>query len=204
MSRLITTVALCLLISATGLRSQEAVDAAALKTTLAAAADASADASDAVKALIKDKLIPLCTNEVFVAEATAQNAKAVSLDDIKAADKAWSDAEEELPAQKEKLSNACALEVKKVLAGIPAVVEAFVMDNQGANVGQNALTSDYWQGDEDKWQKSFNGGKGGIDVGKVKFDKSANTNIQQVSLPVIAADGTVVGAVTFGINTDKL
>jgi hypothetical protein len=69
---------------------------------------------------------------------------------------------------------------------------------QEAPVTDN-LTSDYWQGDEDKWSKSFNGGKGGVDAAKAKFDSSANAVIQQISLPLIDADGTVVGAITFGI-----
>src|SRR3546814_5525775 len=31
--------------------------------------------------------------------------------------------------------------------------EIFVMDNRGLNVGQSEVTSDYWQGDEAKFQK---------------------------------------------------
>ena len=77
------------------------------------------------------------------------------------------------------------------------------MDNQGAVVGENDLTSDYWQGDEAKWKNSFNGGKGGIDVGKVKFDKSANTQLQQISITIVDGD-KVIGAVTFGIVITKL
>ena len=77
------------------------------------------------------------------------------------------------------------------------------MDNQGAVVGENDLTSDYWQGDEAKWQNSFNGGKGGADIGKIKFDKSANAQLQQISIPVL--DGTtVIGAITIGIDISKL
>ncbi len=33
--------------------------------------------------------------------------------------------------------------------------EIFVMDKFGLNVGQSSVTSDYWQGDEDKFQKTF-------------------------------------------------
>ncbi len=33
--------------------------------------------------------------------------------------------------------------------------EVFVMDKTGLNVGQSSVTSDFWQGDEDKYQKTF-------------------------------------------------
>src|SRR4051812_32471527 len=35
------------------------------------------------------------------------------------------------------------------------IVEIFIMDNKGLNVAQTDPTSDYMQGDEDKWQKTF-------------------------------------------------
>lgn len=175
----------------------------AIKDELAKQVAASA-ADDKVKAMVVAKLIPLTTEPTWVVEVAAQNGKAVALDAIKKIDAEWQKAEEELPIQQEKMGNACAKACKAVAAQLPMVKELFVMDNQGANVGQSSLTSDYWQGDEDKWTKSFNSGKGGLDVGKVKFDKSSNVNMQQVSLPIIAADGAVIGAVTFGIDVGAL
>jgi hypothetical protein len=161
-------------------------------------------ASDKVKKYAKETLLPLCTNAVLVKETAAQNAKKVSLDDIKRIDKEWMEAEDELPIQAEKCGNACAKELKKIVSANSAIVEAFTMDNQGAVVGENALTSDYWQGDEAKWKNSFKGGKGGVDIGKEKFDKSANATLQQVSLPIIDEKGAVIGAVTFGLSLEKL
>lgn len=192
------------LLLASPLAAADSPAVAKLKESLAAALDASPAAEAKVKAFAKDKLLPLVTDEVWVREIKAQNAKKITLDEIKKIDQTWIKAEEELPIQKEKLTNPCAQEVRKITTTIPALRETFVMDDQGANVGQNNLTSDFWQGDEDKWQKSFAGGKGGIDIGKAKFDKSANTTLQQVSLPVLDADATVIGAVTFGIAIDSL
>jgi hypothetical protein len=114
------------------------------------------------------------------------------------------EAEEPLDIHIEVQTNACAKEIKDVTKKNNAILEAFVMDNQGAVVGENNLTSDYWQGDEAKWKNSYNSAKGGLDVGKAKFDKSANTTLQQVSLPIINKDGKVVGAVTYGIDINKL
>jgi len=78
------------------------------------------------------------------------------------------------------------------------------MDDQGGVVGENNLTSDYWQGDEEKWTGSYNDTKGGVDVGKEKFDKSANATLQQISLPLIAKGGKVIGAITWGVAVDRL
>ena len=196
--------ALLILILALAAGTLAAQDVAALTTRLGAALDANQVIDAKVRAFAKDKLLALIADPVLVREAKAQNAKKVALTEIQRIDGEWMKAESELPIQKEKLSNACADRIREIAKQFPAVRETFAMDDQGANVGQNNLTSDYWQGDEDKWQKSFAGGTGGIDVGKAKLDKSAGVVLQQVSLPLADADGTIVGAITFGVAVDGL
>lgn len=195
------TATILLALAAGGLAAE---DVAALKTRLAAALDANQVIDAKVRAFAKDKLLGLVADPVLVREVTAQNAKKVALAEIQRIDGEWMKAESELPIQKEKLSNACAAQIREIAKRFPAVRETFAMDDQGANVGQNGLTSDYWQGDEDKWQKSFAGGKGGVDVGKAKLDKSAGVVLQQVSLPLADGDGTIVGAITIGVAIDGL
>jgi hypothetical protein len=156
------------------------------------------------KAYAIKSLLPLSTNALFVKETLAQNAKKMPMAEITRIDNEWMKAESLLPIQKEKMNNVTAGELKKLAAKMPAVLEAFVMDDQGGVVGENNLTSDYWQGDEEKWTGSFNKGKGGVDAGKEKFDKSANATIQQVSLPIIDKGGKVIGAVTWGVAVSKL
>ena len=80
--------------------------------------------------------------------------------------------------------------------------EVFVMDNHGLNVGQSAVTSDYWQGDEAKWQTPFNENQ--THFGEVELDESTQSYQAQVSLPVRDASGQTIGAVTFGINVEML
>lgn len=168
------------------------------------AIDAHAGLSAKAKDFAKQVLVPLCTNPVLVKAVQAQNAAGLTLATIKERDKAWKEAEDELPIHAELTSNPCAEELKRILAKNAAIVEAFVTDNQGANVGQNALTSDYWQGDEAKWKNSYNNGQGGVDVGEVEFDKSANAQLQQVSLPILDAQGKAIGAVTCGLALGRL
>ena len=160
--------------------------------------------SDKLKAYVKTNLISVITDHIFADAVAKQNEKKVSIDKIKEIDQSWINAEDVLPIHDEMMSNDCAKEVIKIISQNPSITEAFVMDNQGANVGQNTLTSDYWQGDEDKWVNSYNQGKGGIEIGDIKFDKSADAQLQQVSLPIINTKGDVIGAICLGINTDKV
>ncbi len=79
--------------------------------------------------------------------------------------------------------------------------EIFVMDNKGLNVGQSDITSDYWQGDEAKWKKTFLAGPGSIDVGDREYDDSSNKFLIQVSVPVLDPDTKApIGAATIGVS----
>ena len=178
--------------------------AAALRASLVKALDADAGASKAVKQFVTARLIPLCTNGVLVRQARAQNEYRTSLEAVKRIDKDWITAEEELSIQQEKLSNQCAVELKRILQERPAIVEAFAMDDQGAIVGATRLTSDYWQGDEAKWQNAFNRARGGIDIGTVRFEKATGRKRQCVSLALFTKRGRVVGTVSYDIAVDKL
>jgi hypothetical protein len=157
-----------------------------------------------VKDYVIKHLLPHSTDAVFVKAVEAQNAKKMTLEDIQAVDKKWMAAEEKMPIQTELQTNDCAKALTKIVEALKGVSESFVMDDKGANVCMSGLTSDYWQGDEAKWQKSFNETKGGVDAGKVTFDKSANTNLQQVSLPILGKGGKVIGAVTWGLQVEQL
>ena len=85
------------------------------------------------------------------------------------------------------------------------VTEVFAMDNHGLNVAQSVETSDYWQGDEAKWQKTFGNGSGDIHISEVEFDESTGTYQSQVSMPISdPSTGELIGAITFGINVQSL
>jgi hypothetical protein len=143
------------------------------------------------------------TNPALVSAVKSQNAKGMSLDDIKAKDATWRKTTGMDDFMKGIMNNAAAKELKKLESSKPYFLEVFLMDNQGANVAMTNKTSDYWQGDEAKFTKSFNGGAGGVDIGKVKFDKSSQAYLVQVSVPVMDS-GKAIGAITVGINLDEL
>lgn len=94
-------------------------------------------------------------------------------------------------------------ERQQAAAGL--VTEVFFMDNRGLNVAQSNITSDYWQGDEDKWQQTYSAGPGAVLISDVEFDESSQTYQSQVSMTVIdPATGAAIGAVTFGIDVGML
>ena len=83
--------------------------------------------------------------------------------------------------------------------------EIFVMDNKGLNVGQSDVTSDYMQGDEGKWQKTYSAGPDAVFVDEVEFDDSSQTFQSQVSTTIVdPATGSPIGAITLGINVENL
>jgi hypothetical protein len=81
--------------------------------------------------------------------------------------------------------------------------EIFVMDAKGLNAGQSSITSDFWQGDEGKWQKTFQVGPEAIFIDEIEINDDTGTENAQVNLS-IAQDGQVVGAITVEINVTEL
>lgn len=85
------------------------------------------------------------------------------------------------------------------------IAELFVTDNKGLNVGQSEPTSDYWQGDEAKWQKTFLVGPDAIFIDEIDFDDSSGVFLSQVNAAIADPDtGEVIGAVTVGVNVEML
>lgn len=85
------------------------------------------------------------------------------------------------------------------------ITEIFVMDAKGLNVAQSTVTSDYWQGDEDKFTLSYGAGADGITFGEIEEDESTQTFQSQVSIAIVDPDsGEPIGAVTAGVDLSML
>lgn len=85
------------------------------------------------------------------------------------------------------------------------VTEVFIMDGKGLNVAQSVETSDYWQGDEAKWQETYLVGPDALHISEVEFDDSTGFYQSQASISIKdPATGKVIGAVTFGVNVQSL
>jgi hypothetical protein len=95
----------------------------------------------------------------------------------------------------------CSVKVRELVKEDPLVVEAFVMNDRGTLVCSMAETSDYWQGDEAKWQRTFVDGKDTF-VEEPAFDASSGRYAIQVSVPIAEA-GTRIGAVTLTLKLNR-
>src|SRR5262245_3163530 len=83
--------------------------------------------------------------------------------------------------------------------------EIFIMDKFGLNVGQSSVTSDYWQGDEDKFLKTFAVGPAAVFIDEPEFHEETKTWRAQVNLTIVDPDSkAAIGAATAEINLTEL
>lgn len=152
-------------------------------------------------ALHADRVRALAADKIFVDAIRAENAKKVSLAEIQRLDKSWTDGKEERLIHAV-TTGPCADHLRQIAASA-GYGEMMVMDDQGALVCSSARTSDYWQGDEEKWLRAFNGGKGATFVDRPRLDESSKTNLAQISVPVMDG-GRAIGVITVGIPLHEI
>lgn len=81
--------------------------------------------------------------------------------------------------------------------------EIFIMDLNGLNVGQSSVTSDYWQGDEDKVLKTLPNGVGAIFIDEPEYNADFGVWLAQVNL-TLDHDGQPIGVSTVEVNLSEL
>lgn len=162
-----------------------------------------ADVSSAtVQKLAAGPLATIATDVALIEAVKAQNANGRTLTEIQQLDKKWMATPGLDDFMRTHLESPLGRKLLEFVQANPFLSEIFVMDRLGANVAMSAKTTDYWQGDEDKFTETVKNG-GRVWIGKQTFDESTQTYSIQVSLPV-KDGGTVIGAVCFGIDVEKL
>ena len=183
---------------------------AATVVVFSAGAASANDFADQITDALNNQIRPWLGDPVVVEAVKAQNAETSGLSDadIEALDQQWR-AEAETgsgPLIDKVLGNklsAFLKEKKEAADGLYS--EVFVMDAKGLNVGQSDVTSDYMQGDEAKWQKTYPVGPDAVFIDDVEFDDSSGQFQSQVNATVVdPATGQPIGAITIGINVEKL
>jgi hypothetical protein len=164
------------------------------------------DVPPAMTLFIDEELVPWVHDARIVVAIKAQNVLTASLSQVEITkqDKAWR-AEigaAETPMIDQVLTTPLSeFLIDHVMTAEGRITEVFVMDGRGLNVAASAVTSDYWQGDEDKFQKSFDMGPGAFFIDGVEFDESTQTYQGQVSFAITdPSTGDVIGAITIGLN----
>lgn len=163
-----------------------------------------------IKELVESKLKAAMNDPIVISAIKAQNEKNASISqaDVDALDQKWRGEVDSGGGAMvdETLSSEVSSYLKKVKDDQQgALTEVFVMDAKGLNVGQSDPTSDYWQGDEAKWQKTFSAGPDAVFVDEVEKDESTQQLQSQASFTINDPEtGEPIGAATAGINLDML
>lgn len=146
----------------------------------------------------------MALNPTMVRAVRRQNSETLSVGEIKERDKNWSGTDELTTFKRSLQENTAGRFLRRHVSREDASFnEAFLTDNQGANVAAYPATSDYWQGDEDKWAESFNEGEGQVFLGDLELDESTQTYAVQVSAPVLDR-GRTIGVLVVGVTLDYL
>ncbi|MGD1926469.1 MAG: hypothetical protein ACFB03_20130 [Paracoccaceae bacterium] len=186
--------------------------------TLLAAAAASAlmgtaqanEFEPALRELAEQKIMQIASDPAIIAAIRARNTETNGLaeDQIIALDKKW----------RAEVGTTSTPTISPVLEGPVAnalralrdeseglFTEIFVMDMVGLNVAASDTTSDYWQGDEAKWQQTYGAGAGAVHISEVELDESTQSYQSQISVAISdPSSGTPIGAATFGVNVEFL
>ncbi len=163
-----------------------------------------------LQAYAEQELMSWFSDPLVIEAIKAQNEQNASIDSaaIDALDQTWraEAAEGTGPMIEEVLSREASLYlIEKTRGAAGFVTEVFIMDDHGLNVAQSAITSDYWQGDEAKWQETYQASGNPIHISEAEFDDSTQAYQAQVSFPIVdPATGRKIGAVTLGVNLQLL
>jgi len=184
--------------------------AAALVPEGGLAQPAAPDPAGLITPALLDDLRGLLKRDIVQVTVKAQNARlaAIDADAITALDKQWV-AERKAPDKpliSATLSNPLSTYLLRMQArSLGLYSEVFIMDAKGLNVGQSSITSDYWQGDEAKWQKTFAVGADAVFVDEPEWHAETKTWRVQVNMAIPdASGGAPIGAAPFEINLTEL
>ncbi|WP_375227780.1 hypothetical protein [Roseobacter sp. S98] len=175
---------------------------------LAASIAQAVDAPPAMRAFVDSDVMGWAMSPEVIAAVNKQNAETAgaSNEQILEWDNTWRGqvGQSDQPFISEVMGHELSAFLKqKVDESGGRITEIFIMDALGLNVAASDITSDYWQGDEDKYSKSYGAGSGAVFVDAIEFDDSSQTYQGQISVALTdPATGEVVGAMTIGLNAE--
>ena len=166
------------------------------------------DWQQSVEAMILPDVARIVDAAIVEYAILAQNTRYgdAAQDTIDALDAQWRSEHDrdEQPLISAVLSNPASSYLTRVQAlSVGLYTEIFVMDRNGLNVGQSNISSDFWQGDEDKFQQTYDNGAGALFVDEAEFRDDIGVWVAQVNV-TIDQDGVAIGAATFEVNLTEL
>ena len=182
-----------------------------LSTSLSgqAMAQPPAPSTDLINKAVMGELYKYFDTPVLKISVLAQNKKHADIDQamIDSLDKQWREErkKEDQPLIASTLTNPLSSYLTQIqAASLGLYTEIFVMDFKGLNVGQSAISSDYWQGDEAKFQKTYPKGVGAFFIDEPEYDEDRKIWRVQLNATVSDSKETPIGAITVEFNLTEL
>jgi signal transduction histidine kinase len=120
-------------------------------------------------------------------------------------DKIWIAANSGDPILKECLESRVALGMRDIQDTRKSISEIFITDKYGGLVAASGKTSDFYQADEEWWQRAYNSGKGGVYVSDIEFDESSKSWVISIAVPIRDHEtGEVIGICKDSVGVDRL
>lgn len=183
---------------------------AALQVLAATGAARAADYAPVMQEYLDGWVRAWAADPVLVQALQAANAANAGLDQaaIDARDAAWRAevGQAQTPTITPVMENAASDFLRSAMENSGGkITEIFIMDAKGLNVAATGVTSDMWQGDEDKFAKTYPIGPDAVFIDEVELDESTQIYQAQVSFSIVdPATNTVIGAMTVGLNAEAL
>ena len=94
-------------------------------------------------------------------------------------------------------------EIKKQSQDV--LTEIIVTDARGLNIAISDMTSDYWQGDEEKFTEAFSKPANTMHFGEINYDESTKRFQLQISVPLYSEEKVEpLGVMVFGVDVEKV
>ncbi|MBB5042954.1 hypothetical protein [Shinella fusca] len=186
-----------------------AASALALSGAVAAAEPAKPDILKLVTPEVIKQMRTWIESDIVRISIATQNKRLSKLDQatIDTLDKQWvkERESEDKPLIAATLSNPLSIYLSRMQGrSLGLYAEIFIMDQNGLNVGQSSITSDFWQGDEAKFQKTYDVAPDAVFIDEPEFDDEMKVWRGQVNFTVTDTDGKSIGAATVELNLTEL
>ena len=190
------------------LKTGIAIAAASVMVFPAFAEPAKPDISSLITPAVVQDMRQWIETDIVRISVEAQNNRLqkLSQDKIDALDKQWRAEREsdDKPLIAATLSNPLSTYLTRLQGkSLGLYAEIFVMDQNGLNVGQSSITSDFWQGDEAKFQKTYDVSGDALFIDEPEWDDENKIWRGQVSFTLTEAEKPI-GAVTMEVNLTEL
>lgn len=171
--------------------------------------DLSSSEKETIKKIVAPWLQRIRTNKDIISAVVQQNEtnKTKSPNQLTKIDEQWQLAFKvgDFNFPKTILSQTLSQSLKQVSVSSKELLsEIIIMDERGYNVAVLDMTSDYWQGDENKFTQVYAKTSSTLYFDQIKYDASSKRFQVQVSAPLFdLKNQKAIGAITLGVDVDK-